>query len=89
MEGGNHVAYQSVEEMKNVDPRTVDRSQLIDRESVRLDPDAGYEERLKSHIRQIRNPYCYLDGGIVVKLAFQPKGPTIEERVNSVYLSGS
>ena len=76
MEGGNHVAYQSVEEMKNVDPRTVDRSQLVDRESVRLDPDAGYEERLKSHIRQIRNPYCYLDGGIVVKLAFQPKGPT-------------
>ena len=49
-EGGNHVAYQSVEEMKNVDPRTVDRSQLVDRESVRLDPDAGYEERLKSHI---------------------------------------
>ena len=81
--------HQSVEEMKNVDPRTVDRSQLVDRESVRLDPDAGYEERLKSHIRQIRNPYCYLDGGIVVKLAFQPKGPTIEERVNSVYLSGS
>ena len=79
----------SVEEMKNVDPRTVDRSQLVDRESVRLDPVAGYEERLKSHIRQIRNPYCYLDGGIVVKLAFQPKGPTIEERVNSVYLSGS
>ena len=39
--GGNHVAYQSVEEMKNVDPRTVDRSQLVDRESVRLDPDAG------------------------------------------------
>lgn len=83
------MAYQSVEEMKNVDPRTVDRSQLVDRESVRLDPDAGYEERLKSHIRQIRNPYCYLDRGIVVKLAFQPKGPTIEERVNSVYLSGS
>ena len=69
------MAYQSVEEMKNVDPRTVDRSQLVDRESVRLDPDTGYEERLKSHIRQIRNPYCYLDGGIVVKLAFQPKGP--------------
>ena len=48
------MAYQSIEEMKNVDPRTVDRSQLVDRESVRLDPDAGYEERLKSHIRQIR-----------------------------------
>ena len=32
------MAYQSVEEMKNVDPRTVDRSQLVDRESVRLDP---------------------------------------------------
>ena len=45
MEGGNQVAYQSVEEMKNVDSRTVDRSQLVDSESVRLDPDAGCEER--------------------------------------------
>lgn len=60
MEGGNLVAYQSVEEMKNVDPRTVDRSQLVDRESVRLDPDAGYEERLKSHIRQIRQSLLLL-----------------------------
>ena len=83
------MAFHSVEEMKNVDPRTVDRSQLVDRASVRLDPNAGYEERLKSHIQQIRNPYCYLDRGIIVKLSFQPKGPTIEERVNGVYLSGS
>ena len=94
------MAYQSVEEMKKVLRKATCECTAVPVccgsayrnkgvQSVRLDPDAGYEERLKSHIRQIRNPYCYLDGGIVVKLAFQPKGPTIEERVNSVYLSGS
>ena len=77
-----------IDEMKNVVPRTVDRKTLVERGSVRLDPDAGYEERLREHVRQIRNPYCYLDGGVIVKLSFQEKAPSIEEQVNSLYIAG-
>ena len=65
------MAYRDIDEMRNVDPRTVDRKTLVERGSVRLDPDAGYEERLREHVRQIKNPYCYLDGGVIVKLSFQ------------------
>lgn len=89
MKGGARVAYQSIEEMKNVDPRTVDPTTLVERSTVRLDPEASYEERLKEHIRQIRNPYCYLDGGIIVKLTYQEKAPSIEEQVNRLYLAGA
>ena len=81
------MAYRDIDEMRNVDPRTVDRKTLVERGSVRLDPDAGYEERLREHVRQIRNPYCYLDGGVIVKLTFQEKAPSIEEQVNSLYLA--
>lgn len=81
--------YQTVEQMKQVDPRTVDRTILVERSAVRLNPADSYESRLREHIRQIRNPYCYLDGGIVVKLSFPPKGPTIEEQVERVYLAGA
>lgn len=80
---------QRIEQLKNIDPRTVDRASLVDCGSIRLSPDAAHEERLREYIRQIRNPYCYLDGGIVVKLTFQPQGPTIEEQLSSVYLSGA
>ena len=58
----------SVEAMKSIDPRTVDRSTLMQRSSVRLDPSAPREERLRDFIRQIINPYCYLDGKTVVKI---------------------
>ena len=51
-----------IETMKNVSPKTVDRSTLVQRSSIRLNPAAPREDRLREFIKQIRNPYCYLDG---------------------------
>ena len=48
-----------IETMKNVSPKTVDRSTLVQRSSIRLDPAAPREDRLREFIKQIRNPYCY------------------------------
>lgn len=36
------------EAMKNVDPRKVDRATLRDRSTVRIDPDAPTEERIRA-----------------------------------------
>ncbi len=77
------------EAMKNVDPRKVDRSALRDRSTVRIDPDAPTEERIRAWIEQMGNPYVYLDGGVVVKLSFADKGETIEDRINALYLAGA
>ena len=77
------------EAMKNVDPRKVDRATLRDRSTVRIDPDAPPEERIRAWIEQMGNPYVYLDGGVVVKLSFADKGETIEDRINSLYLAGA
>ena len=77
------------EAMKNVDPRKVDRATLRDRSTVRIDPDAPTEERIRAWIEQMGNPYVYLDGGVVVKLSFADKGETIEDRINSLYLAGA
>lgn len=77
------------EAMKNVDPRKVDRAMLRDRSTVRIDPDAPTEERIRAWIEQLGNPYVYLDGGVVVKLSFADKGETIEDRINALYLAGA
>lgn len=77
----------SVEAMRNIDPRTVDRSTLMQRSSVRLDPSAPREERLRDFIRQIKNPYCYLDGKTVVKIIFTNTATTIEDCLEN-YLRG-
>ena len=76
-----------VEAMKSIDPRTVDRSTLMQRSSVRLDPSAPREERLHDFIRQIKNPYCYLDGKTVVKISFTNTATTIEDCLEN-YLRG-
>ena len=77
----------SVEAMKSVNPKTVDRSKLIQRSSVRLDPAAPREERLRDFIQQIKNPYCYLDGKTVVKISFTNTATTIEDCLEN-YLRG-
>ena len=60
--------------MKDIDLRKVDRSALRDRSTVRIDPEAPTEERIRAWIEQLGNPYVYLDGGVVVKLSFADKG---------------
>ena len=69
----------NIDAMKNIDPRTVDRSQLVDRRDIRIDPDASREERLRQFVRQIKNPYCYLDGKTVVKITFAKTETTMED----------
>ena len=75
--------------MKDIDLRKVDRAALRDRSTVRIDPEAPTEERIRAWIEQLGNPYVYLDGGVVVKLSFADRGESIEERINSLYLAGA
>ena len=49
----------TVEEMKSVDVRTVDRDSLVDVTQVRIDEGLTKEERLKEFVRQVGNPYCF------------------------------
>lgn len=76
-----------IEAMKNINPRTVDRSRLVQRSSVRLDPSAPREDRLRDFIQQIKNPYCYLDGKTVVKISFANTDTTMEDCLEH-YLRG-
>ena len=77
----------NIEAMNRVDPRTVDRNTLVQRSSVKIDPKASREERMRSFLEQIKNPYCYLDGKTVVKVSFAKTGTTMEDCLEN-YLRG-
>lgn len=70
----------TVEEMKNIDIRTVDPVSLVDIRTVEIDDDLPKEERLASFIRQIKNPYCYRVGDVVVKNVYSNDGVSLRER---------
>lgn len=57
-------------EMAAVDIRTADPEELVDIGTVRIDPELPVKERVEDYIRQIRNPYCYISHGVVVKISF-------------------
>lgn len=71
----------TLEEMRNVDVRTVDPATLRDRRDVRIDSRQPRDKRIASYLKQIGNPYCYLDGGIVVKIGFLDTRETIDDRL--------
>ena len=77
----------SMEQMKDIDLRTVNRDSLRDIESVSIDASLPKEERISDFIRQIGNPYCYRHGKYVVKVSFADTGVTLEDRLASYLAS--
>ena len=50
----------------------VDKSidELVDIRDVKLDSSLGQAERIQSFLQQIKNPYCFRVGDVVVNLMF-------------------
>ena len=77
----------SIEEMRNVDVRTVDPETLVDITSVHLDGEQPRKDRIRNFLEQIKNPYCYRVGKVVVKVSFAETDVTLEDRLEH-YIRG-
>ena len=71
----------TVDEMKSVDIRTVDREELVDIRDVRIDRTLPKEERVRSFVQQIKNPYCFRCGDVIIKTSFANTETTLEDCV--------
>ena len=49
-----------------------------------VSPDDLVDLRIASFIRQVKNPYCYKCGKIVVKVGFE-EGTTLEEQLKTIF----
>ena len=67
--------------------RTVDKARLTDIRSVKIDPKLSKQERIRSFVRQVGNPYCYRDGDVVVGIRYADTEITLEDRLKA-YASG-
>ena len=73
----------TVEEMKAVDIRTVDRETLVDIRDVKIDRSLQLEERVRSFVEQMKNRYWFRCGEAVVKSSFLDTDVTLEDCVES------
>ena len=72
--------------MANIDISKVNKQDLIDIKDVYIEKQKSKEEKIKSFINQVKNPYCYRCGDIVVKVSYGVGVATMQEKMEN-YLS--
>lgn len=81
MDGLSNIDFEA---FKQVDIRTVDPDTLVNINDTKINAALPREERILDFIRQIKNPYCYRCGKIVVKISFNTTGATLEDRMENL-----
>lgn len=62
----------------------IDKSKLVDLRDVKIDRRLRKENRIKSYIKQIKNPYLFKVGDTAVRIRFNESGPSFEEKLLAV-----
>lgn len=70
-----------IEEMRNVDIRTVDAELLADIDKIEINRNLPKEERLREFARKVKNPYCFICNGIIVKSSYTETGESLETKL--------
>lgn len=71
----------SIEQLKNVDLENVQKSELADISTIKIDITKSKEERLQQYLEQIRNPYCFTCKGATVKVSFSNTEDTLQDKL--------
>ena len=66
----------------------IDINSLADIQDVKIDTSLPREERMKSYLRQIKNPYLYRCGDVIVRVSFADSGATLLDRLRQYLFSG-
>lgn len=70
MDNRKMATIEELQEMAAVDIRNVDKSTLVDLDDVEIHTELPLEERIADYIRQVKNPYCHISNGMIVKISF-------------------
>ena len=70
-----------IEAWKNVDVRTVDASELTDIDEIEINSELSKEERWLDFVRKIKNPFCFMCNGMIVKLSFVRTEESLENKL--------
>lgn len=73
----------SKEELRSVDLHTIDPNSLVDIRKIKIEESAPKEQRIESYLKQVKNPYCFKVGKVVVKVSFTEGGGTFQEHLET------
>lgn len=64
------------------DPRTLES--LVDIRDVKVDPAQPPEERMRSYVQQVKDPYCFRVGDVKVRVAYAGKDETLNDSFSNM-----
>lgn len=76
-----------LEEMSRVKCGETNRAELVDIETIHIDPDLPPVERLLNYLEQIKNPYCFLCGKTAVRICFSADGDSLQNILKKHFIS--
>ena len=62
-------------------------SELVDIRDVVIDKKLTLEERVQSYVEQIKDPYCFKVGDVVVRVSYAGKDKTLTDSFTSMIAS--
>lgn len=78
---------ENLAKLKEAEISTCNADALIDLKNIKIDMQKPIEERAKSFIEQVRNPYLFKIGDIIVKVDYG-SGKEFSEMLTDVILAG-
>ena len=75
------------EALQAVDIRTVKPEEVVDIRQINIAEGLSKQEQRKEFLRQIRNPYCFRVGNVIVKARYSENGVSFNERFEELLMS--
>lgn len=76
-----------IEKMKSIDVRTVDINTLEDIDTIKVNKTLPIQERWKDFADKIKNPFCFICNGMVVKISYSETKESLEKKLIELCLS--
>ena len=76
-----------LEELKKVDVRTVDVSVLEEIEKIEINSSLSARERWVDFAEKIKNPFCFICNGMVVKVSYSEAKESLENKLVQLCMS--
>lgn len=77
------MTYENLKELQDIDIHTVELETLVDIKDIKIDTNLPKEERIEDFLRQIRNPYCFRCGKLIIKISNMDALEKFEEKLKS------
>ena len=73
--------------MKENNQTTADMSGVVDIRDVKVDRSLPVEDRIRSYVEQVKDPYCFRVGDVKVRVSFASNGRTLNDSFTDMLAS--